>query len=69
MSLNTCAEPPGQIENGSVSTMIAPSDDDADDLGVGVGDRLAGRHAAHRHRGEAGDRRQLGEVQHLQAGI
>ena len=67
MSLNTCIEPPGQIENGIVSTMIAAERDDADDLGVDLRDGLAGRHPAHGHRGEAGDRGQLGQVEHLRA--
>ena len=68
MSLNTVSEPPGQIENGIVSRRIAAERDDADDLGVDVGDGLPRRQAAHRHRGEPADGRQFGEMQRAEAG-
>ena len=68
MSVNTFADPPGQIENGSGQHDDRAEHDDADDLGVDVGDRLARRHAPHRHRGETGNRRQLGQVEDLEAG-
>ena len=68
MSVNTWADPPGQIENGTVKDDDGAEHDDPDDFHVDVGDRETRRHAADRHRGETGNRGELGQVEDFKAG-